>query len=106
MLAATGLVCLEKREEIPSCLVHLLRVGLWSFFSKLRHNPKMETADSKGILSVYQWRGGGQQQIEEHPHRNVPKDTETITQKQLNSWGTETASPGSEVVNPQCCSDL
>lgn len=28
------------REEIPSCLVHLLRVGLWSFFPKLSHNPK------------------------------------------------------------------
>lgn len=56
----------------------------------------METADSKGILSVCleKWRGGGQQQIEEHSHRNVPEDSETITKKQVNYWGTETPSPG------------
>lgn len=41
-------------EEIPSCFVHLFRVGLRScfFFLKQSHNFKMETADSKGILSV------------------------------------------------------
>lgn len=49
MLAAAGLGLLA---EIPSCLVHLFRVGLRDFFPKLSCNVKMEIADSKGILSV------------------------------------------------------
>lgn len=52
MLAAAGPGLLEI-EEIPSCLVHLFRVGLRGFFfPQLSCNLKMEIADSKGILSV------------------------------------------------------
>lgn len=42
----------EGGEEIPTCLVHLFRVGWLGFFSKLSCDIKMETALSYDSLSV------------------------------------------------------
>lgn len=71
----------RKREEIPSCLVHLC-----SFFPKLSCDVKMENAYSCDSLSVVPvsiflgwWpaaaRGGAE------AHQSVPKDSESVTQQ-------------------------
>lgn len=75
--------------------MHLLRVGLRSFFPKLNHNLKMETADSKGILSVHlsvEWgwpaadRGASSQECARGQWNNYSKATELLGHWNSFSW--------------------